>query len=145
MSDSDQPQLQRPDDQGDPLLRNLVDSANATDLQLGITLQLEGVEVTGTLIAQNAYMTGVAAILNDYQGEVAGIGQAVAELFRPLGDEDLEPDAQWRFYNTRHIHMKDVAVRGGGISTTRSPYWRGRIGAVSGWMLGSSSTSATPD
>ncbi|MEU6135855.1 hypothetical protein [Nocardioides sp. NPDC047086] len=132
-----EPTDQRPDlplEGGDDVLRILVSIANKHALNMGITLNLGGSLVSGTLVSLKTYSGGVADSIRAANGH-EDVNAALARLFEDLGgdaEDETEPPPP------RHIHLRDARLiaPNGGLGPS-SPWWRGRISAVSGWTMGS--------
>lgn len=132
-----------PPDNGDHQLRALVDLINKTDahgLGVGVTLHVGGGLVSGALVSIKAYTAGVAEALRASDAD-SPINDAVAQFFEAWAGEwkgdDLEAEHPDEWLNTRHVHLHDAVVREpSGKGGLRTPWWRGRIGAVAGWTLG---------
>lgn len=133
-----------PPDSGDEALRILVDLTNKTDLEAGITLHLGGSLVSGTLVSLERHARGVAEALRSASPDSDG-NEILAKLFEILGgatgaeSSDTEPpEAEEEGTPPRCVHLRDARVIApNGQRGLELPWWRGRIGAVSGWTMGS--------
>ena len=127
----------------DPLLQYLVGLADEQQMEIGITLQVSGMLVSGMLVSLDAYMArfneqfgGALAKSNPDIGE--GYRQGAAE--RRLGEDSGEPSTENPALPTAlFAHMKDARffdAAGNAIPLQEGALWRGRISEVSGFFLG---------
>lgn len=134
----------------DPLLDVWVQQANSR-LELGVTLMVGGLLVSGTLVGQRQYLEGIADEFRNAPGGTPDGGGGLAEVFDSVvaelygpserkesddgdGDASSEQDVGGGF-----IHMKDVRVLDPGGDSTKAAWWRGRLTAVDGFMFGTPS------
>jgi len=148
MIDTSQPQPQskdspvpKPDEiQSDWFLEEFVDSINGTDSELGITLTVGGILVSGVIISGHKYFQGLAASMKILTPE----GQEnTEEYFKSFGEIYLKPKEP----NSKppsFIHLKDAMFYQPGlgqpIPSSDGVLWRGRISEVDGFMMGSLKT-----
>lgn len=127
----------------DELLQNLVSLVNGTvGLNLGITLQIGGMLVSGTLIAGDEYLKEygeqfISAI--GLTGEVADEARNDFAL-KAKGYTKFDDDPEMRASEPAMVHLRNarfvhqsgnpIPGSGGGI------LWRGRLVEVSGFCLG---------
>lgn len=147
-------QAQQPEDVADltldqdPLLVVLVRLAHR-ELEMGMTLTVGGLLVSGTLVGGRKYFEGVANQFRNAPGGTPGVGAAVAEAFDGVavelygsrtqgesnndgeGDEASEQDLRIGF-----IHLRDVRVLDPQGHSATGAWWRGRLSAVDGFMFG---------
>lgn len=141
MSDIEQ---QTPDRQtyADPdwFLQILVKMANQNGVEMGITLQVGGVLVSGQLVSGKKYFEGFA---DDFSGamsdpeEAQGVRNAFAKFGSGYGKEEDESAPQ---FEPTFIHLKDARVfhpGGTAVPGNRGVWWRGRLSEVAGFVLGS--------
>ena len=122
---------------GDPLLKTILATANKENITLGITLNVEGMIISGILISSKEYYEGLAQqlkepsdrketnnltktlvnIINQY---IAQEGQALTQDYIHLKDA--------RF----HYASQDIAPIDQGV------WWRGKLSSVDGFTLGTS-------
>ena len=131
----------------DWLLATYVHVANSGSVSFGITLNVSGSIVSGTLIGWREYMTGVvdkewaSAQFKDKETK-DGFLEAMSEPRRLLEADQLGEDdgdaARVGFIHLRntHIHSPD----GGVIPSNSGSYWRGRLSSVDGFVIGALST-----
>ena|SRR5690348_3516235 len=128
----------------DPFLLYLVDIANAEILSFGITLNVGGVLVTGQLVSYEKYYEGLQKDITHVAG--AG-GEALAEVIaqflkHSVGEKAATPKPEPL---PRHIHLQHaqivVTADGRLLPRNHGVWWRAPIAAVSGFTLGSLSSS----
>jgi hypothetical protein len=134
----------------DTLLDVWVQQANQ-GLELGMTLMVGGLLVSGTLVGVRQYLQGIADEFRNAPGGTPGVGDtlaeafdiAVADLYGPSereasddgdGDTSSEQDVGIGF-----LHMKDVRVFDPQGHSTKAAWWRGRLTAVDAFMFGTPS------
>ncbi len=123
----------------DPVLQYMVGKANAANVfELGITLDVSGITISGKLIPYRAYLDAL-------QAEITESGKASPEKarFDAFASDFADYDRKAIELNggevpdSRHIHLKDaVCWAPGSRSTLPVGLWRGRLSHVSGWSLG---------
>ena len=126
----------------DWFLQTLVGMSNNSDVSFSITLNVGGVLVSGELIGGEEYFNGFA---NDLK--MAGLPANAADLFKKFGDiyvKQREQKEANQDDNTipppQYIHLKNARIfhpGGNPIPTNRGVWWRGRLDAVDGFILGS--------
>lgn len=121
----------------DWFLQTLVDTVNRSELSFGITLNVGGFLISGTLISGKSYFEGFGG---DFASGCNNVktAQSIKETFAKCGNiykedqENLPPPA--------YIHLKDARffnTSGRPIPGNRGVWWRGRISEVQGFVLGS--------
>ena len=126
----------------DWFLAQQVHQAEGYQIQQGITLNVGGVLVAGTLIGGRDYLQGLSEYMkiktkgtpSEEWGEILGDNVKMLVDIYPArqGDEDYP----YRPYT--YIHLKDARVIGSGgyISAAEGGYWRGKLTAVDGFFFG---------
>ena len=121
----------------DWFLQSLVNMAN-DGFEIGVTLQVSGLLVSGVLVGGKAYFEGFAedfsSGLNDpvTAEAVRGSFAKYGEIYKKEGD-DAPPPPQY-------IHLKNARffnTSGNPIPGNKGVWWRGRISEVAGFTLGS--------
>ncbi|MGP9499720.1 gas vesicle accessory protein GvpU [Halomonas sp. 86] len=121
----------------DWFLQSLVNMAN-DGIEVGVTLQVSGLLVSGILASGKAYFEGFAedfsSGLNDPEAaeSVRDSFAKYGEIYKKEGD-DAPPPPQY-------IHLKNARffnTSGHPIPGNKGVWWRGRISEVAGFTLGS--------
>jgi hypothetical protein len=133
----------------DDTLRGLVDIVNgASGAELGITLFVHGIVVSGRLVSGEMYFDGVASSIRDaYQTENADAlaeyfgfyAEEYRKLYAPADDasDDQSDEDASSEPHTAFVHLKDAKFwHSGGASVQQGAYWRGRLSSVDGYYLG---------
>ena len=119
---------------------------NGAELSLPITLNVSGVLISGHMVSGHKYFEGFA---NDLKNGMYNIKEENAEKFispfRKLGDiystdkreHEDEPDQPRSL--PKFIHLKDARIfhpNSQPIPANRGVWWRGRLEAIDGFILG---------
>jgi len=126
-------------DNTDWFLEMLVEMQNGTDGYVGITLNVGGMLLTGDLISGHKYFEWFADSFT--KGVVKGEdSQKIREVLASLGDIYTKDKKVDKTKPPVYIHIKDAKFfQPGGndsIPTSENTWWRGRISAVDGFILG---------
>jgi hypothetical protein len=125
-------------------LQHLVKLANDTGLEFGITLSVGGSVVSGTLISGRKYFDKFASEFSaswpgqDKEEIKSSISKIGAIYDKPDNEEDrlVNPPPQFiHLANARIFHGREMLPSSVGV------LWRGKLNAVSGFSLGSLSTT----
>lgn len=113
-------------------------------IEPGMTLMVGGLLVSGVLVGFRQYLEGIANEFRNATSDTPGVGAALAGAFDTAmaeldaeepgdgdGDGSSDQDGPLSF-----IHLKDVRVRDQQGNSIRAPWWRGRLGAVDGFIFG---------
>jgi hypothetical protein len=123
---------------GDWFLQSLVETINGTEAELGITLQVGGLLVSGHLVSGHrwfeAFADQIAAGIADAEGreEVRAAYASYADVYRQ-DDPDVEAPLP------QFIHLRDAhyfGADGSAIPSSQGVLWRGRVAQVAGFHLG---------
>lgn len=132
-SPSSTPQLN-----SDWFLRFLVDMCNNSETFISITLNVGGVLVSGELAGGEKYFAGFTKDL-----KAAGLPIEFADLFNEFGDiYKTQSEQKEQGESTpppEYIHLKNARIfhpGGGPIPGNRGVWWRGRLEAIDGFILG---------
>lgn len=142
----------------DFLLSNLVSlMANKLESQLGITLLVKGMMLTGTLVGEREYLSTVNELFKEIAQDAIGtptkedmqlleesftFDELTDDIYPEDYDEDDAASAVEDFDITmiRHLHLKDPVIISpqGMLSLTESPLpiMRIRLTQVDGWLVG---------
>jgi hypothetical protein len=135
-----------PSAEADWFLQSLVGMANESTLEIGITLQLSGMLVSGNLVSGRQYFDGFASDFARPFANDPETANPIKESFRAYGEiygqpKDGEPDRP----APQFVHLKDARffnTAGNPIPGNKGVWWRGRVCEVGGFSLGSLSTNA---
>lgn len=121
----------------DWFLQNLVSVINAGNLQMGITLNVKGLIISGKLISGKEYFNIFAKNLS---GAIVGDEwkEKIEKTISNYGNIYDEKDSKTLDYPS-YIHLKDTGFWYTGQNPTpkgKNVLWRGRISEVDGWILG---------
>ena len=119
----------------DWFLQELVDITNRTGVGVGVTLFVEGMLVTGSLVSGKAYFEGLAALPLENRN-YPELAEAYKKLFASTAEGLETPDDDSRPATFVHLQDARVVTANGNLPTTSGMWWRGRISAVSGFWLG---------
>jgi hypothetical protein len=137
--ESVQPEDATVDPTKDWFLQILVNLSNTAGLGIGITLQVGGLLVSGTLSGGKEYFEAFSSDLASAFTQ-DGTGESIKETFARCG-EVYESSEEGKGMQDRpsYIHLRDARFFFPGskpIPTDKGIWWRGRISEVSGFVLG---------
>lgn len=122
----------------DDLLKALVMVPEKTSLELGITLNVNGLLVTGFLISQQTYFDTLTERVNSTNSD-SETKDILADFLVQLKDVLLTKTTQENNDFSPFIHLRDAKIypsEGKGMPTFGHALWRGDIRAVNGFSLG---------
>ncbi len=136
----------------DGTLRMLVDLVNRSGvIELGITLHMSGLLISGKLISGRSYFEAFKDEVTQSGGDDSegsrtlrdGLGTLFAHLAEQYrereadsgADEELDDAARVEFENIAFIHLREATSMAAG-GTYNLGMWRARLIDVSGWRLG---------
>ncbi len=120
----------------DWFLQNLVDSVNKSPFEFGITLNVNGQSISGTLISGKRYFDLFAtAFSSAWPGDDK---EKMREVFSSKGDiyNNVESEDGPLLSQYLHLNNAKVVTPGGSMPNAKGVLWRGKINAVSGFSLG---------
>ncbi|RZM78704.1 gas vesicle accessory protein GvpU [Leptolyngbya iicbica] len=123
--------------ESDRLLQALALVPEKTSIELGITLNLDGLLVTGFVISQEAYFEQLTQGIRETKADdemKSLLEDFLTELKEPIIKSTAEKATFPRF-----IHLRDAKLypsEGKGMPSLGSTLWRGDIDSVSGFCLG---------
>lgn len=136
----EEPAVQPPAINRDGFLQLVSTFVNAEEgVGLPITLSINGMLVSGTIISAKTYFSEMSKTLANmiYRDEQT---PAKAEFEQSIADMPINPDGELPLAGELNfIHLRDakfLAASGESMNVTSSVMWRGRIGNVAGWSLG---------
>jgi len=131
-----------PAPEADHFLRFLVTVMDNTDFEVGVTLNVGGLLVSGLLVGYDKYVEGVVSQLRGAGGDKEA-NMFVEEIFRRYaevynsddqgGDPTPEPAM-----DTDYIHLGEARffTPGSAPLPVEGVWWRGRLSEVQGFTLG---------
>jgi hypothetical protein len=138
------------EDREDWFLQTLVSIANRfkEEVGFGITLFVGGALVSGILVGGRHYFLGFAEEFAAGAAEddvKANLEESIGSLTRIYDEPDAAgaDDEMEHLDPPRYIHLKDARVYAAGsepVPGNRGVWWRGRLDAVDGFVLGQLST-----
>jgi hypothetical protein len=124
----------------DWMLRYLVDLSNLRGLQMGITLQVDGMLVSGILVGGQDYFDGITQTISAALGN-AEETKSIADLFERVNQAvhaGTSPDVPSP--PPAYIHLKDTyffqSADATPIPNGQGVWWRGKLSRVSGFFFG---------
>lgn len=119
------------DDTGDFLLEVLARLAQESGIGLGITLNVGGILVAGTIVGRDKWFDELATTAAEADADIGEFMRMIRDsITRPrVGDDEAE--TRYTF-----LHLRDATVEMGGVVAMPQSLWRVRIAEVSGWTLG---------
>lgn len=126
----------------DWFLQALVRLANNAELEIGITLQVSGMLVSGTLISGKKYFEESGNQFSESFKDNADISDAFQRLFSAYKDfYNVPPEQDSNLPPPNYIHLRNAKFyqpgQHGGFPIKQGILWRGRIAEVGGLILGS--------
>lgn len=134
--------------QPDVILRALVGWVNDTkETEMGVTLHVSGIIVSGTLISHEAYWEAFRVLMREKGSpDTQSLRETFADAFTGaiMGkdlDGNREPaaeDVEAGHYEPPHfIHLRDAVIWAPGAEPNLpKTLWRGRLSHVSAWSIG---------
>lgn len=128
---------------GDWVLQDFVGLINRFQLQVGITLQLNGLTVSGTTIDGPAYFRKLGDMVAEGMQRSSNISSAadtMREYFACRANiyDDQNSETDQPLAPATYIHLQNAVFWGsdGGMINPQGALWRGRLSEVSGFYLG---------
>jgi hypothetical protein len=123
----------------DAILQFFVVMADTTGMNTGVTLNVGGLIISGTLVGMKEYFDSLVAGLRTARGN-AMINEVLGERFNKFAEKASEiMTAPYKdlWKEPEYIHLKNARwYTPGGAIPTKGILWRGRLGAVDGFSLG---------
>jgi hypothetical protein len=124
----------------DWLLQHLVALVTDGPLEMGITLQVSGLLVSGKLVSGARYFEGIASDFAHGLAAHPQVAKSLRQSFEEFGKLIYEGDAATSARPLPHyIHLTDTkffSTAGDPIPAGKGVWWRGRIAEVGGFTLG---------
>lgn len=118
----------------DIVLELLVTVVNKAEFDIGVTLTVGGLMVSGQLTGRDRYAKRVTQSLRTVTGSGKPIADAVAEGLFASSDEDDEADDEKP--PPLYIHLTDVSISSSAQGHVEFDAWRGKLASVDGWAFG---------
>jgi hypothetical protein len=118
----------------DPLLDFLVKAAEA-GMEVGLTLHVSGVVVSGLVVSAARYLKEMSALIAS-AGVAPEFAESLAELAAEMPAEDLELMDEMPAWEFIHLSGARIHTPGSMAANHQPMLWRGRLDHVSGWSLG---------
>jgi hypothetical protein len=124
----------------DWFLQSLVDSVNGTTAEIGLTLQVSGLLVSGTLVSGDRYFEGFAEAVAAAKADDKESAETHRAAFAKYGEQYKQrPEDEGIKPRPLYIHLKDARFYTPGakpLPGNKGVWWRGRISEVSAFILG---------
>ncbi|MCF8178110.1 MAG: hypothetical protein K9J74_06345 [Sulfuritalea sp.] len=123
----------------DWFLQSLVNMANSSSLEIGVTLQVGGLLVSGLLVGGKAYFEGFAEDFSSAFANDPAVSESVRNSFAKYGEIYKEEEGSTP-PPPQYIHLRNTRffnTSGNPIPENKGVWWRGRISEVGGFTLGS--------
>lgn len=160
MNERDNPQNPAADEREDYLLRTFVRMVDLRGLEIGITLSVGGMLISGTLTSYSEYLKLVGeGMRGSPNREVGGVmGEVFANLAesvqndlveRRQEEERAESSGQELEHDFKppYIHLRDAKfflAADMGLPTQGGALWRGKLASVDGFFFGSFTPPMAP-
>jgi hypothetical protein len=133
----------------DVFLEDWVTLANDCNLQIAVTLMVNGALVSGTITSGAEFLEHVGqSISAAAESDHRKLGESIEKHYQDVAKKlypQKAPSAEQNDLPTLQgtgprksyfVHLKDVTILGSRPLPT-VPYWRGRLDRVDGWFIGS--------
>lgn len=117
----------------DPTLQNLVDIINEVGTQMGLTLSVGGLIISGTTISHREWTSSSGDALRGSNTNDPDFTQALGDALTTSGINPFPDEPQPK---PRMVHLKDATIYGAATYPVPLPRWRGKISSVDGWEFG---------
>lgn len=128
---------------GDWVLQDFVGLINKFQLRVGITLQLNGLTVSGTTIDGPAYFRQLGDMVAEgmrHSSNISGAADTMREYFACRANiyDDQDSESDQPLVPATYIHLENAVFWGSDGQTVnqQGALWRGRLSEVSGFYLG---------
>jgi hypothetical protein len=129
------------------ILVGLVNDSKEMKMEMGVTLHVSGIIVSGLLISYETYWEAFRVLVRENGSpDSQSFREAFADAFTaaitgkdldgnaepaPEGEETAQPASPM------HIHLRDAVIWAPGVEPTLArTLWRGRLSHVSAWSIG---------
>lgn len=124
--------------QVDELLKSLVMVSEKTSVEIGITLNVNGLLITGFLISQESYFDKLTQRIQSTESD-SEAASTLVDFLKQLKHTLLEKSSDEKNGLLPFIHLRDAKIypsEGEGMPSFGHALWRGDIRAVNGFSLG---------
>ena len=129
-------------EQNDWLLQSLVNMANNDGIEIGITLQVSGILVSGDLVSIETYFDEIGEeFLSGFVNRLE-VEELIKDSFSKFGERFTKIQTDKTEIDQplpQFLHLKNARffhTSGNPVPTNRGVFWRGRISEVGGFCLG---------
>jgi hypothetical protein len=129
--------------EADWLIQHFLNLANSpsTGIEVGITLNVGGLLVSGTMVSGKKYFEGIADLLSNANTNMPEIAESWKSLsaFGQIYDDTAEVESN---RNPQYIHLRNTrffSAAGTAVPNSPGVWWRGRITEVAGFSFGTMS------
>jgi hypothetical protein len=123
----------------DHILRFIASIVRSTNMEIGVTLYVKGIVVSGLAISPEQYFDGLAQEFEKAKGNQE-VTQAFAKGFRTYRDTaaSLRQESQDNKPDPVYIHLKNAKFISSVVFNPNDTgvYWRGRLDQVDGFSFG---------
>ena len=122
----------------DIVLQGIVAATNQVDAEIGITLNVSGLVISGQLISSKTYFGELSKLMGLAETNSEG-GSAVAsafnKFFQTLADS---PNSSNETQIPEYIHLKNARsyISGDSVIPNSGALWRGQLSSVDGFFIG---------
>ncbi|HEY9878703.1 MAG TPA: gas vesicle accessory protein GvpU [Leptolyngbyaceae cyanobacterium] len=123
----------------DRALRALAAIPERTNLQLGITLCVHGMIISGFLISEEAYFKGMIERVNQDDNAADETKETLTDFMSDLRASLHAKSNDSQSVLPEYIHLQEAKMypsQGQGMPSYGDALWRGRISSVDGFSLG---------
>ena len=124
----------------DWLLQNLVNFANEAGVESGVTLQVGGLLVSGTMISFDKYLDEFSDLFGAGFGKNSELGKQIGTAIKGWKPERKAPSAEdaqdWPPPQFVHLRNASFFFPGQRAFPSSQVLWRGRLSEVGGFFLG---------
>lgn len=131
----------------DWFLRNTISTLTPLGVELGITVMVGGMVVSGTLISGAKYFEEMGNSIQGKGGEQEDVVNAIAESWKAwkvIYDKPEDAPDDWKPEQTSFIHLRDARVFAPGqpsLPSNQGVLWRGKLSSIDGFTMAQISDS----
>jgi hypothetical protein len=128
-----------PTAQHDWFIQSLVNIANVSALSFGVTLQVSGLLVSGTLVSGKAYFAAIGQQVVQGCSQNAEVAEQMRKMFATFESAYPNDAGQGERPLPQFVHLQNArfySTDGAPVPGNEGVWWRGRISEVSGIVIG---------